>query len=362
MLSYRRRVTRDLERWTAQGWVTPEGARQILLESGKGGGVGLAGALAIIASVLLGFALMSFVAAHWDGMTRGSRLAMLLSLIVAAYVATGVLMQRGQRAFGEATTLFGCAAFGGSIALVSQMYHIDGYPPDGVLLWWVGTLVAAVVLASNATAAFALVLVWVWAGMEMGERNTLFWPFLIGWAAVSAVFAWRRWWPGLHLSALALAAFVVVFGYMYGYGHNHKLVVVAGLAVMAACLAGERLAPQWLDVARAISSYGLIVALCGLFALQFIESPSWAKLAVYATAALSVSIGAVVYGLTTEHRPILWIGYLAFSAEILWLYWTTIGSILGTSVFFLSAGLLVAILAFAAWWIAKRASQTGVAA
>ena len=54
------------------------------------------------------------------------------------------------------------------------------------------------------------------------------------------------------------------------------------------------------------------------------------------------------------NRGALWIAYIAFSIEILSLYGFTVGSILGTSLFFLIAALIVAALAYAALRLARR--------
>ncbi len=64
------------------------------------------------------------------------------------------MFQRGLNAFGHAATLLGVAVFGASIMLISQMYHMDGNPPDAVLVWAIGALVTGVLLKSNPALAF----------------------------------------------------------------------------------------------------------------------------------------------------------------------------------------------------------------
>jgi len=53
---------------------------------------------------------------------------------------------------------------------------------------------------------------------------------------------------------------------------------------------------------------------------------------------------------------------LAFSGEILSLYVQTVGSILGTSLFFLIAALIVTALAYVALKLAQRGTAKGAAA
>ena len=66
-------------------------------------------------------------------------------------------------------------------------------------------------------------------------------------------------------------------------------------------------------------------------------------------------------GLRTGQRHLVWLGYCGFSAEILALYFKTIGSLLGSSLFFLVAGLIVIALAGLAWRL-HRAEERQIGA
>ena len=363
MWGYKKRLAQDLQRWKAAGWITSEAETKILDEAAQNGhGGGFASALGILASILLGFAVISFVAAHWQDMPRGSRLGLLLALIWLGYGAAGLFAERGARAFSNAAILFAVAAFGASIALISQMYHIDGHPPDGVLLWAIGALLSGVVLRSNPALAMAMALVWAWSGMEVYASGKVHWPFLIGWAAVTAAFLWQRWRPGAHLSGLALTGFVISLGFLFGDGHSHTLVAGAGLVAAAGALALERWRPEFSPMTAPALGYAIVAAFAGLFAIQFIEPISTGRLIVFAASALALLLGAIVYGMATDHRGALWLGYTGFSIEILAVYWKTVGSILDTSLFFMIAGLIVAALAFMAWRLAARRNSLGATA
>src|SRR5919201_1337468 len=99
MERYRSRLERDLPRWQAQGWVSKEGAGAIRKElEAAGRGVGLSATLAILGAVLIGFAAMSFVAAHWQEMSKLARLALLFAGLWSAYGLAGrVVGGRGRR-------------------------------------------------------------------------------------------------------------------------------------------------------------------------------------------------------------------------------------------------------------------------
>jgi uncharacterized membrane protein len=50
----------------------------------------------------------------------------------------------------------------------------------------------------------------------------------------------------------------------------------------------------------------------------------------------------------------LWLGYAGFSIEVLALYFKTIGTLLGSSLFFLSVGVIIVLLAAAAYRLHSR--------
>lgn len=359
---YKRRLKRDLDRWHASGWVSDIGRQEILADVASQRGLGLAPALAILAAVLFGFAAISFVAAHWEELPRLARLGLLLAAIWLGYIVAGWLSERDQPAFADAAILFAVAMFGAAIMLIAQMYHIDGNAPDAVLMWWVGALFAGALLRSNPALALAMVLVSVWAFMESMQRNAVYWPFLIGWAVVTAAFVWQRWRPGLHLSALALSLFVISIGYLAGDHQEHAPVAVIGVLTALGAIGVERLRPDLEHAAAPILAYAVAVTYAALFALQFIEDPSRGTLVALAALTLVLLLAVISYGAAMENKGALWVGYIAFSIEILALYWKTVGSLIGTSLFFLIAAILVALLAFMALRLARGGERQGAGA
>ena len=80
MLRSRNRLLEDIDRWQKAGWVTPDGGTAIRKEiSERRSALGLAGVLAILSAVLVGFAVMSFVAANWQVMPKAARVVDLVN-------------------------------------------------------------------------------------------------------------------------------------------------------------------------------------------------------------------------------------------------------------------------------------------
>jgi uncharacterized membrane protein len=288
-------------------------------------------------------------------MARLFRLALIFGGLFASYGIAGILFERRHPAFAHAAILAGVALFGAGIMLVAQMYHIDGHPPDAVLTWALGALVAGIVLRSNPALALAMLLMGLWSVWEMSDSGSVHWAFLLGWAAVALAMLWRQWAPGLHLSAVVLSVWIVYLGYFLFEGHGHGVVVGIGLVVAAAGLSAPVVSEQWSAWASPAVAYGMTIAFAGLFALQFIESVTLDHLILLAILALALVLGGIGYGLRSGSAVMLWLGYAGFSIEVLGLYFKTVGTLLGSSLFFLSAGAIVIALAAIAYRLHARA-------
>ena len=352
------RLGEDIGRWRERGWITEEGERAIRAELiGARRGIGLPGVLAMLGAVLIGFAVMSFVAANWQEMSRLARLGVILGGLLASYAAAGALAARRLDAFAEAAVLAGSAIFGAGIMLIAQMYHIEGNPPDAVLTWGAGTFLAGVLLRSNASLALSSLLAGLWSGWEVTQTGAVHWPFLLAAAALAAAFWWQRWRPGLHLVGASVAAWVVALGHLLADGPWHGLVLVLGLAVAALGLYGDRLSDRLADLGPALAGYGFLIAYAALWALQFVERAATDEIILWGVVALALSIGAVALALASRNKGLVWLGYAGFSAEILALYFKTVGTLLGSSLFFLTAGIVVLVLATLAWRLHARQDQ-----
>ena len=146
---YRNRVERDLARWQTAGWVSEAGASSIRadLASRKS---------AVRRGADLRHARRRAVRLRRHELRRrplGRRCRSwpawrcCWSTLWGCYGAAAVLFQRRLEAFAQAAVLGGIAVFGASIMLIAQMYHMEGNPPDAVLMWALGALLAAALRA-----------------------------------------------------------------------------------------------------------------------------------------------------------------------------------------------------------------------
>ena len=358
MLWSRSQVRRDIDRWHDKGWLTADARKAILRDiDERRSGFSLPGVLGVLGAVLVGFAAMSFVAANWAGMPKLLRLSLLVGGLWLSYGLAAVLLRRGLDVFAQAAVLAGVTLFGASIMLVAQMYHIEGHPPGAVLMWGVGALVAAVAFRSVPAfvAATAILLVWSWWEMSLAYRQ-VHWAYLPAWAATALGYAWLRWRPGLHVGALSLAQWIVSLGYIVGGPHAHWIVVAIGVVIAGTGYVLHEPIDRVRRISHTMVTYGAGLAYAGLFALQFMRSTrhgSVDMLIVLAVLTLGLIVALIFEGLRKGDRSLLWIGYAGFAAEVLALYFKTVGTLLGSSLFFLTAGLIVSGLA----WVAYRLHQ-----
>lgn len=369
---YRNRVERDLGRWQAQGWVSEAGAASIRADlASRKSAFGAASVLAILGAVLFGFAVMSFVASNWQAMSKLARLTLLLATLWACYGGAFLLFQRRLEAFAQAAVLAGIAAYGASIMLIAQMYHMEGNPPDAVLAWALGALLAVALVRSAPALAATFILLVVWTEWERSLAGAAHWSFLAPWAAATAAAAWLGWRPGLHLAAVALVLWIVPLGYLVLDHHAHWIVVGIGAVVAAGTAAGARAIDRHAPVSAPAFAYGILVAFAGLYTLQFIDAfvlygtqdkAFTPQLVLLAVLTLALLLGAMLWAMQTDNRPALWLAYAAFALEVFSLYLKTFGTLLDTSLFFLVAAAIVSLLAWAAYRLHRRKVPSEAAA
>lgn len=372
MIGYRTRVAADLKRWQDAGWITAEGVGHIERDlAQRPSRFGLPQVLGVLGGVLLCLAAMTFVASNWEAMPRLLRIGILLAALWGSFGTALVLFRRDHAGFGHAAVLTGCGVFGASIMLIAQMYHIDGNPPDAVLTWGLGSALAGVALRSNPALVLAALLLGLWSAWVSSLSLSIHWMFLVVWAGlVMASLAVSRWRPLFNLLALLLAGWVFFLGILWrGPDSFHRSIeqapfvttLIAGLIFAGAFELGRPWIDRVVEVGRSATAYMLGVAFAGLWALQFVTRHSGLDIGLWFALSLVGLIGLVAYALKTDNRPVLWVSYAAFAIELVSIYFKTLGTLLNTSLFFLSAGLLVIGLAWAAWKLHQRTPLMGAA-
>jgi uncharacterized membrane protein len=407
---YLKHLEKDLDRWIDKGWVVSIRRDAILKDAAlHDEKPRMAVLLAMLGALLLAAGAMSFVAANWDAMGSGDRLALLFGSLTASFAGGWWFTAHGQRpAVGQGLFLLGSVLFGAGIMLVAQIFHIQAHFPDGSLMWAAGALAVAVILSNQASLWLAFGVAFVWSMQELVAFGTLpHWPFLGAWAVMATVALRHRWWHCLSLGVLVLALWYAVTGTWFALDvaklsgveaaallmvpalaawtvgnavpHVGGLLHVLGLLGIVACsfvITQPSLDPPATAVAFGTAGLGVGVALVAALAMRWrgiegvgpwlwerlalavlagvlaplrflLESGSWSVLAGWGMIVgfLLLVVALAVHGGRSGDVMARRLAYAAFAVDVVWLYYQGDVSLLSLFVFFTLAG--VALVASA---------------
>jgi uncharacterized membrane protein len=165
----------DVQKLHEAGLITDE-QRQKIIEHFQlkedGGGKFLA-IVSLIGAVLIAAGITLLIAAHWNEIPRGVKIATGL-LLMLGFHGGGWWLREVQSKFrktGEALHLVGSCLFLANIALIGQIYNIVSRPPNAFLLWWVGIAALPWLLRSKAQHVLLLIAFGIWFGFEVNQRG-----------------------------------------------------------------------------------------------------------------------------------------------------------------------------------------------
>lgn len=359
MASYAANVRKDIARWLESGLINASTADLLRrdVEANERKSFSFGSILAVMAALLVGAAILVFVAANWEAIPRVWRVGALFAIILAGYVGGALLKLLDHGAIAEAVWLVAAAAFGASIALVGQMYHLTGDETQAILTWSIGTTVAAAALRSGplTVAAVGLAAAWLFLrGVEFWRVSDFPHPFLALAVVLWLVSYWTESVASRHLLLLSLIFYAALLATEY------DLVGVAAVlaAVSAVLFALAVFVPEPAEkVARLnglLPVHCLIGFLTGLGMIQLeMANESGSGFAVAAALALA-GIAAAILLAGRDIRGLRWLAYIGFAVELCLVYGVMVGTMLGTAGFFLVAGAILGGLAFAIIRIEKR--------
>lgn len=358
MAGYGSRIRRDILRWTELGLIDKAAADALRrdVEANERKSLSFGSVLAIMAALLFGAAILLVIAANWEALPRLLRVGGLFAVIFSAYTGGALFKLRGHDAFGEGTWLVGAAAFGASIALIGQMYHLSGDEADAVLTWCAGTALAAAALRSGPLTVAAVGLAASWLFMEdvaLWSDSDVPHSFVLVAAGLWLLSYWTASRASRNLLLLSLIFYVVLLAI-----YHDMLVIPAALALVSAALFAAAIhAPDVVErVARIDGNtpvHALIGFLAGMTILQFQLVDEHASLVVAALAGFAGIAAAIVLG-GRESRGLRWIAYLGFTCQLAFVYVVTVGTMLGTAGLFLLSGLALGLVALVIIRVEKR--------
>ncbi len=324
-------------------------------------------ALAALGSGLLLAGLVLIVAENWGAIPASVKLGTWAALQCAfLYLAYELGVRFGERPFlGEAFAFVAGGWVLGGIALVSQIYHLDSRPPNGIWLWLALVLPAAWLIERRATAAVVFVALTTALTLEVGtddswlhaERTESPWlPLAIPVLAAAAV-SWLphpasyvRGWVGAWVFGAA-NIFLLVFGTeqwlarttLGGAWFLVGAAMLVGLAQPSRCLP-----PAWDGlVGRSILVLSILPwALVG----SRYDGAEWIDLtAVGLSWVVQLALAVLVIRAGARGGSAIWVnlGYLALLAGILTRYFDFFGEYLEGGVALAGTGVLLLFILYA---------------
>lgn len=361
MAGYGTRVRADIARWREAGLIDMATADALNRDvaANERGSLSFGSILAMMAALLFGAAILIFVAANWEAIPRIARVSALFAVILGGYVGGAILKTRDHAAIGEALWIVAAAAFGGSIALIGQMYHLSGDEASALLTWGAGTVLAAVALRSNPLTVASVGIADAWLFLKgFGYYWHAGFPhfFVVIAIVLFAISFWTRSRAARHLIILSLLFYLVLFA----MDHNTlrvaiPLAVVSALLFAAAIFAADAV-DRLVQLGGRLPLHALLGFLIGLAIIQFQladESNYNSGFAVASAIALAGIVAAIMFG-GRESRGLRWLAYAGFAFELAIIYVVMLQSMLDTAGFFLAAAVLLGILALVIIRIEKR--------
>ncbi len=335
---------KPLERWQAAGLIDSETAERIRgYETGRDSAPRLRwqAVLALaFGALLLGAGVLLYVAAKWDFLTPGWRLALIVSLTAVFHVA-GAATARWFRALSVALHAVGTVALGGSIFAAGEVVYISqGAVGPALMLWAAGAWLGVLLLRDWPQIGLAAVVTPAWLVAEWSDR------FLHESPALSSVFVF-------------LTATAYLMARKSGQDATWRLVLtILGIAALIPAAAVTGFTRPGDILARALWGWapafllplGVAYFLCGKAAWRQLLWTCWAATAVAIqyfkwelAAYLWCAAGAVLlteWGLRESRAERINLGVIGFAATVIGFYFSSVLSNVDRSVSLIVLGLL----------------------
>jgi uncharacterized membrane protein len=373
------------------------------------------GIIVLLGVICLAFGAMTFVASNWEEMSRLARLVTIFGSMIGAWATAIIFKVKGKEWVAQTFVLLGCALFGAGIMLIGQIYHIQGEPKDATWLWAVGTLIAALCTRSIPALSFAIILFSVWNFIDFnlfGSKLSTNYSFLVYWLICAVAAWWMRSRFSGHMAMLSLGVWTIYVAIVEGFD-GEPFFVFAILAVLFVMVSLALFSDGWkssfygfektalnylfltlgtLVLMWHIASmedsdwqnlpifvwpnllavvvcggvallgyrlsnhnhYDLIVTTCFALVLALLAGPFAAVPFLKEALLLATSIWAVRMGWRLEYISLTVIGFIAFAAAMILIYFVTVGTLLGTAAFYLGAGVILLVSAVVVPRILKK--------
>jgi uncharacterized membrane protein len=184
-IKFRRTLRQEANRWRSEGFIDSDFHAKLAdryqfdnLDAEASGT--FISAIIGLGGVLIGLGILSFVALNWQYLDKPYRIVVLLGALVAVNTGGFYLWQKSPtRRLGQGLLILGAMIFGADLALLAQLFHVDGDTFILFMGWAIGVLLMAYALRLPSLGAIAIALMgcgyWgaVVSGMGIGSAMAI---------------------------------------------------------------------------------------------------------------------------------------------------------------------------------------------
>jgi len=368
---------RDIERWLSKGLIDANLANKLRQEQQNNRlSLSQTTIIVLMAAILVGAAVITFVAANWQEMGRLARLVLLAAAILLGYAVGGVASMRGKPLLAEAFYIIGAISYGAAIALVGQMYHMSGDEVDAARIWLIGVAAGAFLLPSRSLALMVMALACYYVLCDVGgllvphiawEEKFVRLPVLL-----AMIYGLNHLYPGhllKHASMMLISTLIISFMDMvssnFGQHSPEFFFFRLGLGgIFTVLLLTVWYKPQWVErlsgFSDSLGSWSLLLAyiLLSLIQIDITDSSTAYYPASWNWIAAIVMLGLCIIGVfSSSHAG--WMRKLLactlFFIQVGYLIYNTVHSLLAQTLFFLAAAIILAAISI---FMAKRTKKS----
>jgi uncharacterized membrane protein len=362
------KLERRLEEWKAAGLVTAEQAERInVFEKNRPGATGrwlvwgfvALGGLAVVAGVI------SLVAANWDELPDGLKLAGGLALLLGTLGGAVRLEGRGENWPRDLLLLLHQGLVLAMIGLVAQVFHLSGHPwrapALAAFLAWPLALAVKRSLLTDVALGYSILSLFLFleeqkvfdsSGLTVGLLSGALGLVLVasvrflGRRVPASAAAGRRWAAGLILVALLVGVFAMS---VHDSFFRERVpaawpawTLVAALALAVAAGGRQAIRPSWL----ATAALGLALILGGAYFVDHDET--WLRVVGFL---LACGFCVAFTWASAEEGSRLGVnaGTLALALRLLALFLEVLGSLTQTGLGLIASGVVLLGLGYG-WW------------
>lgn len=377
MKSFDQRLRSDTEEWVREGILSAEQRTQILqrYDHRPADTTRSLGVVAMVGGALFVVGVSLVIKANWQVIPDWTKIGGLVLLLIGSYVA-GWRLKVHPGAFpksGDAFFMAGAVFFLLGIALVSQIFHLNSRPPNGVLLWWAGIVALPWLVRATGMQFVSVIAGLTWLFLELaaddswirlvaggshrGDEITSYGGavFLVGLSVFGFGAMLRQTrhegFAGLHerIGLLMASAGLYLVGLLWttrGWMPHHPEPARGAVIALLVGLAAGSLLVAWRR--RGIESralgWGMLTGFVPVLAILLganLGDGTWLFGGLACVALFVLNLGMVRAGAVSGRESWINLGILGIAANVLTRYFLLFGTMLEGGVFFIVTGLIV---------------------